>query len=199
MSEYKQRISSRSKFRFYLGALARLSPYIRYGFYRWLARKKGALIGQNSVINYQLAKNANENLIIGNNCSIQTDKIDLRAKVIIGNNVIIGQNVEIIVASHNINSPEWELKLYGINIEDYVWLATNSFVLPSCRVIKYGAVCGAGSIVNKNVDAMSVVSGNPAKEIKKRETIHSDLVVPSLLGGDLKSYIETYKYYGKKN
>lgn len=43
---------------------------------------------------------------------------------------------------------------------------------------------------------MLVMSGNPAKEFKKRTCIHSNLVVESLLGGDLKTYIKTYK---KKN
>lgn len=35
---------------------------------------------------------------------------------------------------------------------------------------------------------MSVVSGNPAKEFKKRKYVHSDLIVESLLGGDYKIY-----------
>lgn len=40
---------------------------------------------------------------------------------------------------------------------------------------------------------MSVVSGNPAKEIKKRKCVHSNLCVESLLGGDYKLYKETWK------
>ena len=39
-----------------------------------------------------LAKCANPNLHIGNHASIQTDKIDLRSPVYVGNNVIIGAN-----------------------------------------------------------------------------------------------------------
>ena len=35
---------------------------------------------------------------------------------------------------------------------------------------------------------MSVVSGNPAKEIRKRTCVHSELVVESLLGGDYEVY-----------
>ena len=40
---------------------------------------------------------------------------------------------------------------------------------------------------------MSVVSGNPAKEFKKRICVHSDLIVESLLGGDYKIYKATRK------
>lgn len=40
---------------------------------------------------------------------------------------------------------------------------------------------------------MSVVGGNPAKEFKKRQCVHKNLIVESLLGGDYKIYKETRK------
>lgn len=40
---------------------------------------------------------------------------------------------------------------------------------------------------------MSVVSGNPAKELRKRLCVHSNLVVESLLGGDYEIYKQTRK------
>lgn len=43
-------------------------------------------------------------------------------------------------------------------------------------------------MVVKDVEPMSVVSGNLAKEIKKRKCVHSNLVVESLLGGDYDIY-----------
>lgn len=140
-----------------------------------------------------LAKRANKNLIIGDHVSIQTDKIDLRSPVTIGSHVIIGSNTEIITTSHNIDSPEWEHKYYGIVIEDYAWLPTNILVLPSCRKIGQGAVVSSGSVVVKDVDSMSVVGGNPAREFKKRQCVHTDLVVESLLGGDYDVYQQVRK------
>lgn len=199
MSIYSDRIKSRSYLKFILGIITRAKLHFLYSYNRKVAKNNGATIGENTVINYKLAKKANSNLIIGSNCSIQTDKIDLRSRVVIGNNVIIGQNVEIIVASHNIDSTEWDLKLYGLEIYDYVWIATNCLILPSCKRIGYGAVCGAGSVVSQNITEMSVSAGNPAQEIRKRKAIHSDLIVPSLLGGDLKIYIKTYRDFGKNN
>lgn len=100
----------------------------------------------------------------------------------------MGGGTEIITASHNIDSPEWEYKQYGLVIEDYVWLPTNVLILPSCRHIGRGAVVSSGSVVVKDVDEMSVVSGNPAKEIRKRLSVHSNLVVESLLCGDYYVY-----------
>ena len=49
-------------------------------------------------------------------------------------------------------------------------------------------VISSGSVVVKNVESMSVVGGNPAKEFKKRKCVHKNLVVESLLGGDYYTY-----------
>lgn len=135
----------------------------------------------------------NEKVKIGDCTSIQTDNIDFRSPVTIGSHVIIGYGTEIITTSHNIDSPDWEHKHYGIIIEDYAWIPTKVLVLPSCRHIGKGAVIGSGSVVVKDVDSMSVVSGNPAKEFKKRKCVHSKLVVESLLGGDYETYKAVYK------
>ena len=72
-------------------------------------------------------------------------------------------------------------------------IPTKVLVLPSCRHIGYGAVVGSGSVVVKDVEPMSVVSGNPAKEFKKRKCVHSKLVVESLLGGDFETYMKVRK------
>ena len=190
---YELQIENRSRLRFFLGLIPRFKKHLFYSYVRYIARKNGATVGDNSVIPIALAKRANSNLIIGNNCSIQSDLFDTRAKVIIGNNVIIGSGVEILTCSHNIDSTDWEFKAYGIEIESYVWIATRVFILPSCRKIGVGAVCAAGSLVVKNVEEMSVVSGSPATHIKYRKMVHSNLVVESLLGGDYNRYVKTRK------
>lgn len=130
---------------------------------------------------------------IGDHTSIQTCSIDTRSPVNVGNHVIIGQGVKIITTSHNIDSTEWEHKYYGITIDDYAWIATDTLILPSCRSIGYGAVIAAGSVVVKDVPSMAVVSGNPATIIKTRKCVHSDLCVESLLGGDYLAYKEARK------
>lgn len=55
-----------------------------------------------------------------------------------------------------------------------------------------GGVIASGSVVVKNVDCMTVVSGNPAKEFKKRTCLHTDLPVERLLHGDFKQFKKTY-------
>jgi len=188
--QYERNIKHRSQRQYVLGLIPRLIMYLRYERARKIARKKGAIIGENTIIPLKLAKKANKNLVIGNHTSIHSDEIDLRIPIKIGDNVIIGSGVEIITVSHNIDSEEWEHKYYGIDIDDYVWISTKALVLPSCRKIGRGAVVGAGSVVVHNVEPMSVVSGNPAVHLRNRKIVHSNLVVESLLSGDFKTYIK---------
>ena len=191
MTNYEKDIKGRSTFRYILGLIARWKQHFKYNKAVRIARKRGASIGENVVIPLSLARKANSNLQIGDHVSIQTDKIDLRNPVTIGNHVIIGAETEIITTSHNIDSEEWEHKHYGLTIEDYVWIPTRVMILPSCRKIQYGGVISSGSVVVKDVESMSVVGGNPAKEFKKRKCVHKNLVVESLLGGDYYTYKKT--------
>ena len=196
-SLYEKAIQDRSKLHYLVGLLVRWKQHFKYAKARRIARKRGAKIGENVIMSIALAKKMNENVTIGDSTSIQTDAIDFRSPVTIGSHVIIGYGTEIITTSHNIDSPDWEQKHYGITICDYVWIPTKVLILPSCRHIGFGAIVGSGSVVVKDINEMSVVSGNPAKEFKKRKCIHNKLVVESLLGGDFQTYKRT-RLYKKK-
>lgn len=192
-TEYEKRIQDRSCLRYLVGLALRFRDYITYRRAVRIARRRGAIVGDDVVMPVALAKRLNKNVKIGNHVSIQTTQIDVRSPIEIGSYVIIGSGTQIITTSHNIDSPEWEHKYYGLKIEDYVWIPTKGLVLPSCRKIGYGAVIGSGSVVVKDVDEMAVVSGNPAKEFKKRKCVHTDLCVEGLMGGDLQTYRKTRK------
>jgi len=192
-SKYIESIRSRSKMRFLKGLIPRFEKHIIQSFITWIARRNGATIGEVVTMPYKLAKKANSNLVIGDHTSIQTDLIDLRVPIKIGSHVIIGSDVEIITVSHNIDSVYWEHKFYGIEIEDYCWLATRAFILPSCRKIGYGAVIAAGSVVVKNVESMTIVTGNPAQILRNRMIVHTDLCIESMLGNDYIAYKNAYR------
>ena len=177
-----------SLFRYWVGWLIRLLQSIKYWRARRIARRNGAKIGEGAVFSVALARKMNANVVVGAHSSIQTDSLDTRNSIVIGEYVIIGHGTEIITTSHNIDSSEWERKDYGLVIEDYVWLPTKVLVLPSCRRIGRGAVASSGSVVVHNVEPMQVVGGNPAKLLRMRECVHSSLVVESLLGGDFSVY-----------
>lgn len=189
---YYKNIASRSLLRFMVGLYPRIKQWIRFERARRKAIKLGSSIGKNVIILPELAKRANKNLKIGDNSSIGSYKLDTRSPIKIGKNVIISNDSEIITTSHYIDSPEWEHKNYGIEIQDYAWIASNVLILPSCRRIGYGAVIGAGAVVVKDVPPMAVVGGNPTRIIKERKCVHDKLVIPSLLSGDLKIYWKTW-------
>nr|WP_319566129.1 hypothetical protein [uncultured Rhodoferax sp.] len=192
VSTYAQKIQKRNAIRYLKGLIPRFISYLKNNYIIWIARKRGAGVGECVTMPYRLAKNANPNLRIGSHTSIQTERIDLRAPISIGSHVIIGADVEIITVSHNVDSVDWETKPYGLVIEDYCWLATRTFILPSCRRIEYGAVCSAGSVVVNNILTMHIVSGNPAQLLRTRKTVHKDLCVESLLGNDYLAYKMAY-------
>lgn len=190
---YRHSIASRTTWHYLKGWLIRWWTNLRYAFIRNEARRNGAKIGEAVVMPWSLARKANENLVIGSHVCIQTDKLDLRNPIHIGSHVIIGVETEIITTSHNIDTTTFERKDYGIVIEDYVWIPGKVMILPSCRHIGQGAVISTSSVVVREVEPMSVVGGNPAQEFKKRNTLHMDLVVESLLGGDFDAYQEARK------
>lgn len=107
---------------------------------------------------------------IGKGCFIQQCCTFFgRGGITIGNDVFIGPKVNLITINHDPN-PDNRSATYGrpIVIEDKVWIGINSTILPGVR-IGYGAIVGAGSVVTKDVPAMTVVAGNPARIIKTIE------------------------------
>lgn len=186
--KYVDDIQKRSRLHYFLGLISRWKLHLKYQYASFVARRNGATIGIGVTMPLSLAKKANKNLVIGSHTSIGTDKLDLRNPITIGNHVIIGAYSQIITASHNVDSPEWNYKGYGIVIADYTWIAQNVIILPSCRKIERGAVIGTGSVVVKNVQEMSILSGNPAKEIRKRKCVHDQFVVESCRAGDFNLY-----------
>ena len=196
MSYYEQSVQNRNKIHYYKGLIVRWINYLRFEKTVKKARKKGAIIGEGVIMTPELGNKLNHNFVIGNHVSLHCVKFSSNLhKVQIGNHVIIGDGVKVIRGSHNIDSPDFEniSKNETLVIEDYVWLCNDCVITPSVKKIGYGAVIGANAVVVKDVEPMAVVGGNPAKEIRKRECVHSNLVVESLLGGDYLAYKDAWK------
>lgn len=121
---------------------------------------------------------------IGERCFIgEYSRIWSSNTVIIGNDVLISHNVNIIdTNTHEIDFQErskgfLEMINYGhpnvkpnvddapIVISDNVWINFNCVILKGVT-IGTGAIIAAGSIVTKNVPPFALVAGNPAKVIK---------------------------------
>ena len=131
-------------------------------------RARGAKIGECSIIVKLQLVGDPRNLTIGSFCYIGGPiEITLQAPVSIGNNVVINSESRIFSASHDIDDPSWGLVAAPVIVEDYVWIASNSILLPGTTVGR-GAVLGAGSVLRGNMPATSVFVGNPARDTMRR-------------------------------
>lgn len=86
----------------------------------------------------------------------------------IGAQCVISQDAFLSTASHDISSPIFELTTKSIVIEDQVWVGARAIILPGVTLHE-GCVVAAGAVVTKDVPAWTVVGGNPARLIGKRE------------------------------
>lgn len=91
-----------------------------------------------------------------------------KAVVKIGDHVVISQDTWICTASHDISSSSMKLITKPVEIGSQVWIAAHCKILPGVK-IGDGAVIAAGSVVCRDVEPWTVVGGNPAKFIKRRE------------------------------
>lgn len=90
------------------------------------------------------------------------------APVKIGAHAIVSQKSYLCAASHDIEKSNFPLVTAPIVIEARAWVGASAFVGMGVT-IGQGAVVGATASVYKNVEPWTVVGGNPAKFIKKRE------------------------------
>jgi acetyltransferase-like isoleucine patch superfamily enzyme len=96
--------------------------------------------------------------------------------IVIGNNVIVGPKSVLWSSSHNYRSSSYipygendEDLLGTVTIDDHVWIGLGVTILKGV-CIGEGAIIAAQSVVTKNVDAYSIVGGNPAKVIGCRDS-----------------------------
>lgn len=102
---------------------------------------------------------------VGNNCKIEA-YVFIPKGVIIEDDVFIGPHVVFINDKNPKASGEWVLK--ETLVKRGASIGSNSTII--CGVtIGENALVGAGSVVTKDVPPNTVVVGNPAKIIRKRE------------------------------
>jgi len=110
------------------------------------------------------------NIEIGNNFYSNYNLIILDcAKVIIGDNVMLGPNVGIYTAGHPLHH-ETRNTLYEfafpVTIGDNVWIGGNVVINPNVNIGK-NTVIGSGSVVTKDISDNVIAVGNPCKVLRK--------------------------------
>ncbi len=143
--------------------------------------KHGVRIGDNVSIQKNtiiectgVIRDLGEGLVIGNNTGIaQGAFIQVRGKVVIGNDVIFGPNVSIFSETHNFDDPNVPIHLQGetrkgVTIEDGAWIGTRAVILDGVTVGR-NSIVAAGAVVTKDVPPGSIVGGVPARVLKQRK------------------------------
>lgn len=91
-------------------------------------------------------------------------------KVEIKKGATIAQEAYICTGTHAFEKETMNLITIPIIIGENVFVGARAFIMPGVTIGDY-AVIGANSVVVKDVEPWTVVGGNPAKFIKKREII----------------------------
>lgn len=114
-----------------------------------------------------------DGLSLGDNVSINRgSNLACSGGLRIGNDVAIGPDVAIITTEHGYSDHrlpmKWQPVQYGsVTIGDDVWIGTKATILAGVT-IGTGSIVAAGAVVTKDVPAMTIVGGVPARRIKGR-------------------------------
>ncbi len=117
-----------------------------------------------------------ENLVVGNNVSIQPmcylECGHIKGGITIDDDVSIAHGVTIMGTTHQFGSHEEKIRDQGIenepvHIEENVWIGAKASVLGGVT-IGHGSVIGAGAVVTKSLEPEGVYVGVPAKKMKDR-------------------------------
>lgn len=172
--KYQDTISRKNKVKRALWNVSSLILFRPFGlpcFKKWrnaFLRIWGSEIGEGSSVHASAQIWAPWNLVVGCRTCIGPHTIIYNpGKIILGNKVVISQYAYLCSASHEYELKSHKLCWKEIKVGDFAWVAADAFVGMGVT-IGQGAVVGARAAVFKNVEPWTVVGGNPAKFIKKR-------------------------------
>ena len=156
-----------------------VSKYLWHALWVILFRNRFAKQG----INFHFDPNGDysfENIYCGDHVSlgVRPHLISTRSKIIIGNHVIFGSEVDIRGGNHRIDlvgrfmgsvseaekRPEDDR---DVVVSDDVWVGDRAIILHGVTIGR-GAVVAAGAVVSKDVPPYAIVGGVPAKVIRYR-------------------------------
>lgn len=133
-----------------------------------ILRAFGAKIDKDALVYASCKIFAPWNLKIGRACIGPNTQLYNKAMITIGDDSVVSQGTFLCTASHDISSTMLPLITAPIVIEDKVWVAADAFIGMGVSIGE-GAVVGARACVFKDIEPWTVVGGNPARTIKKRE------------------------------
>ena len=152
------------------GALVfRLVPRPFFDVRNAILRLFGARIGRNVRLYGSVEVYMPWNLTIGDWSAIGEHAIIYNlGPVTIGRAATVSQHAHLCAGTHDYTAPDMPLLKPPIAIGDQVWVCADAFVGPGVHVGD-GAVVGARAVAMRDVPPWTVVAGNPARPVKRRE------------------------------
>lgn len=151
--------------------LFRFSPRpFFWGWRRMLLQLCGGTIGRDVHVYPSVRITMPWNLEIGDQSAIG-DRVTLYAlgKITIGPRVTISQGAHLCAGTHDWRNPSMPLQKLPIEVGADAWICADAFIGPDVKVGEE-AIVGARGVVTNQVQRRTIVAGNPAREIGKRNT-----------------------------
>jgi putative colanic acid biosynthesis acetyltransferase WcaF len=149
--------------------LFRFSPRPCFGWRRFLLRCFGAQIGRGVHVYPSATIYLPWNLETGDEAALGEHALIYNlGRVTLGARVTISHGAHICAGTHDHTKPDFPLLRPPIIIGPEAWICADAFVGPGVT-IGQGAIVGARAVAMTDVGPWSIVIGNPAREIKKRE------------------------------
>ena len=175
VEEYKDSLTLGNKLRrlyWNICCLFLFRPFAGPLFWRWrniILRMFGAKVGEGCKISNSAIIWAPWNLVLGKYvCLGSKSQIYSANRIIIGDKVTVSQGAYLCGASHDISKLNKPLITAPIKIDSFAWICADAFVSMGVTIGE-GSIVGARACVFKDVEPWTVVGGNPAKILKKRE------------------------------
>lgn len=149
--------------------LFRLSPRPLWGWRRAMLRAFGARVGRDVHVYPTTRIVIPWNLTLRDGCAVGDHAILYAlGPITLGTRATVSQYVHICAGSHDWRDPAMPLTKPPITIGADVWVCADAFIGPDVT-IEDSAIVGARAVVTKNVAPRTIVAGNPAREIGKRD------------------------------
>lgn len=145
--------------------------------HRWAVetpRREFIHCGQNVTIEPYMQCSYPERVELGSNIYIGPGAfIHAQGGLTIEDGVVIAPRVTIYTCNHNYLSDsalpfDGAMLLKPVKIGKCVWIGVNVIIVPGVTIGE-GAIIGAGAVVTRDVPALAIIGGNPAKVIGQRD------------------------------